>query len=671
MTMLTAAVLGGLAALLAWPLLRDRQLLDRLGNHDPEIRQRAASVLLSRARDSARLRGWIADELDTDSDKAFGLIVGILGELAVDHADARRALAGALSVEDDRRFLLVARALQSKDLLVRQADAGALGRWLLLRLPPPDSEMSADPAVLRAILNQALLQAGPSRYLETLAERAAESALPEIRVLAAALAARLGLDETLAALLEDPDPLVAGDAALAAGYAGRRQLTGPLGELLAESDNVEIASSAAWALALLQGPEAGPAVGKRLAGTDDDALADRLVWVLTRADTPAGRAEITRRMLEGDLPRAATIHAAGRLGLVQVADRVETVLAEATRPGSGVSEPQLLAALIAAGQLGLDARDQTRQILDTLWAPQLNWAMFLAVEHLGRQVRLRPEAEASETCIETLRTAARYESAAAPGATAVPSAAAAAELWLLGPQPSWYRLEPPADQADRPEIEAYAFDTDAPAWWVQHLAGADNSLAGDVLAWKLGGSGRAEARQLARRMLAGPMAVRNNNRLGAAAMMLALAVRAEGLGADQADRIIRSRLYTRFGMVEDYNLRSSYQAALAVLGDREAAENVRRLFELGVGPTRRIFTALLLAGDKTAVDWVLLSGILDPEELVNFFLNRAAGRVMHAIAGDVPLPQLPADPAQRAWQVRMLRQFWLQHRHRLELRWPR
>jgi plasmid stability protein len=409
----------------------------------------------------------------------------------------------------------------------------------------------------------------------------------------------------------------------------------------------------------------------RLADTDHDALADRLVWVLTRADTPAGRAEITRRMLQDDLPRAASIHAAGRLGLVQVADRVRKVLTEATRPGSGVTEPQLLAALIAAGRLGLDARAETRKILDTLWAPKLNWAMFLAVEHLGRQVRLHPESPGSEACIETLQTAARYESAAAPGATAVPSAAAAAELWLLAPQPSWYRLETPPAQTDPPQIEAYAFDNDGPAWWVQHLAGADNSLAGDVLAWKLGRSARPEARQLAERILDGPIPVHNNNRLGAAAMMLALSARAEGLGAEQAGRILRSRLYTRFGMVEDYHLRSSYQAALAVLGDHQAAENVRRLFELGVGPTRRVFTSLLLAGDKTAVDWVLLSGILGPKDLVDFFLNRAAGRVMHAIAGDVPLPQLPADPAQRAWQVRMLRQFWLQHRHSVELQWPR
>ncbi|MFP4354814.1 MAG: hypothetical protein ACLFUJ_06780 [Phycisphaerae bacterium] len=665
LTLMTLAVLAGAVGLIVRPLLVDKQLLDQLSSQDPEVRQLAASRLLQRGADSRRLRRWIGDQLQAESDHACRLSIEILSKLARQHPDAVELLAKGLDSDIDERFALSARALQEHGLLASKATDAQFERWLYLRFPDPKQGPTL--SVQRAILREAIFLDSRGPLLVSLAEKAGAAESPQVRCYAAALAARVGAIETLSNLLDD-EPPVASAAALAAGFAGLHELADPLLKSLADAEDVDIASSAALALANLDAPAHQEAIFDRLARTDDGSeLAERLVWVCSLLAGEQARDVIADRLQQATLPGPMEMLAAGQLGLVQAGEPIVRVLDRSTDPQAQVTDRQLIAALTAARALDLDAAEETERIVRVLWQPRLNLAMILAAENLGSALRTgRLSQEMAARIIDTLDQARRFAPAGDPQAAAVASAVAAAELWLLNPTSSWYTL----GEGGGNVLAQVTFDPTSSAWWIHNNAGADNSLAGELIAWKLALSGRPEATRLAETMLDGPVPVRNEQRLGAAATMLALCGRLGMTDRTKAAELIRSKLHTRFGVVEDRYLQMSYRAALAVLGEPESIPTLRLTFEHGRGPLIRMAAGLLAAGDKSVMDWMFFSGVLTDGDLVAFYVEALGGRVVERFTGPMPFPQPAASRQSQLWQVRVLRHFWAQRHRQVQLRWP-
>ena len=121
----------------------------------------------------------------------------------------------------------------------------------------------------------------PVKYIRRGLSNLSSYPKPKIRRIAAMLAGRLENDETLKTLLGDREPEVVAMAALAAGLSRRTALVGTLAQLLQDSEDIEIVSSAAYVLALLDPQKYSTAICKTILETNDEQLCDRLLHVAT------------------------------------------------------------------------------------------------------------------------------------------------------------------------------------------------------------------------------------------------------------------------------------------------------------------------------------------------------------------------------------------------------
>ena len=216
-TLPAAAALGLAVALIAKPIVTDMLLIRRMGSEDAVVRELAIIQAVIRGRESEatvrRLEGAL--DLDMDNDARFAALASALNQL------------GRFNTPDrDPRLI------------------DKLGVIRLKTTARADSRL----LVLDQIVRVAFTTDRRNEYISRACALAAGDGEPQIRARAALLAAIIKDDKTLQKLLEDEQGEVKAAAMLDAGLARREGLVEKFAPRLLASPEVEVASSAAYAL---------------------------------------------------------------------------------------------------------------------------------------------------------------------------------------------------------------------------------------------------------------------------------------------------------------------------------------------------------------------------------------------------------------------------------------
>ncbi len=343
--------------------------------------------------------------------------------------------------------------------------------------------------------------------------------------------------------------------------------------------------------------------------------------------------------------------------LVAAAGDIRDVLTDG-RPADTLTETHLLAALDAARRLGLPVRKEVHDLTVSQWGRGMP-LLSTSCAHLLGELLQNAAGDASPSrrrCIEVLRRAATYATVptsrpttgpATATTTPLPSAAAAVALWLL--------KDPGAERA------------------VRHAAGADTTLPGDYIAWRLGRSSdptrafKSGLLMLPASGVAAKRPVYSDNERAAGAMLLALSARTNEQKRLAIERITSRLVGGNLGGEDDLYTAGAFRCALLILGDESQRELVRELRGNREFPQRRLMTAMLAVGDRDTLDWLLFRSNLSDDDVAHLLTTRGIGEVLAECAPSLPRvdPNVGADL--QHWQVRILRCYWGVQRERVKL----
>lgn len=671
-----------------------------------------------RQRDQALL-AELANPIAIDRLKAVYKAV----RAAKDNPVTFRRLVEAIDTPNDRQFTAIVEVLRELGRFDRRSQPPER----LDRLRTVEYELTQSPQSRALIYRPALLTDRDNAYLRRALKSSLADPSPELRVMAATLAAKLGGDEALRTLMKDADPKVAARAALDAGIAGRVSLRAGLVPML-DNLNPEVVSAAAFSAIQLDAPGIGHVLFF-LAGRAQDAdLRDRLMWLLpqlkagaftTPASGPSAPASVgvlQERIAEARVKKAflpgATLIAAARLNVPEAPAAIRDVLEAAGKGDAKITIAQTIAAIDAAEMLKMPVRAEVYKICESLWSPKDDFQLLLvhAARALGRQAAM-PQGDRGDTptrheCERLLQYMARFmievpaSAPASGGAGILPSRPAGVPLGSQASNPAEAAGRRPATTGPAASMAAndgrYATTTmpdgavevlgtpipsaaAAVALWdlnvplaeefVREATVDENSVVGDYVVWEMAmGSRKQAAFEVGLKMLpalaTGPRVYFENER-AAGAMLLALSA-----GDDNQRKGALDRIVPRLKSEEmDFVARGSYGCAALILGQKPQLEEVRLLLETGF-PQRRCLTALLAAGDKQALDWLLWSSQHSPEQIAATWLLRGVQDVTAAWAPSLPHVDASAEYDLRMWQVQILRDAYVIHRASLKLDKP-
>jgi hypothetical protein len=625
LTVSVALAVSSAVAVLAWPYVLQRRLLADLDSEDPSIRQLAID----------RAAAWASEQPAT-----------------------RRALADALHDASDRQFYAIATALI-------RAGAGRevlevplrIDRLVTIELAVgQDGAEPNVPAPGRAQrVRRIILTGRANRHIRRALELAATDPAPDVRELAAVLATRLGETDLLALLADDCEPTVVSAALLDAAWTRTTRLADRAAELLDPADQPAVTVAAALALARLDPNAAADAIPDAYRSADSDATRNRLAWAA--GWLPPHRAAAVL----GDLRRHTPPGPATPYGLLSArpAGPAAKTLAEAILADAASAAPSVrLSQLIAAGEVLAESdlpRQALRQACGTMlshWAAgRAQRAMIPLVQAVGRALQpiYHPAEPNLPVEVHCLHLGARYHQP--PGTdpnrswplhTPLASAAAVEWLWRLG-HPQAGRL-------------------------ARQLAGAETTLAGDAVAWRLGRLGDPNAFALGLEMLPPPHdrsptqppnRVYNDNERAAGAMLLALSADTDAQRALARRRIVGRLDGGLYGGEDNPLVRGAYQCALLIAGDESRRPAVRTLLRSIDFPQRRAMTALLVTGDRDALDWLLTNPAVSDWSVAHLLLDRGIAEVLADTHPQLPLPWPAAEKDLLFHQIRWLRHAYL------------
>ncbi|MHC4983038.1 MAG: HEAT repeat domain-containing protein [Planctomycetota bacterium] len=612
LTISVTVVAAAIAGLLAYPHVSQWLVLRDLASSDPDVRDRATRRAIEWVKSSDRFLRRLNETLETAGDEKFLAIAEVLKATGNFFTPQRRG------IDIDRlrahEMLTAYETLDHSDAVLKRQE----------------------------ILRQAAVDRRDNVHVRRIVASAAEDEMSRIREGAAVLAAVVGDEGTLSKLLDDGDGRVASAAALCVGITGLEGLYDRIAGLLGGSD-LERVSAAAYAVVGLRPKQSSGRICELLAETTDAELRDKLLHVLTILDDEPALRTVLEMLADSrraeEFPPAMAMLAAARLALTaqqkqQLVGDVRDVLA-ARRKGTLRAE-SVLAAVKAAELLRADVLDQLIELCESsrrpyevkfVWVPVARLMGALALGREGDD----PARKRAELLLKGL--AGYHDPEVTPSSEfftmPVASAAAAAALWELR-----------ADGAEKA---------------VRDVARAGGRLAVDYLVWHIGLRGRQRAFELASRMLPPPGKSKpNQQELAAGALLTALSA-----GTDQQRAAAAERIAKLLAREDRPALVDAYNCALLMLTRRELLPKVRQMHRLL--QQRRAMTALLVVGDRWALDW-LLWGYLGDTEINYILTDERLREVLAETAPQLPGTDAVGQTSVSLWQARIMRYHYVLNR---------
>lgn len=704
-TMLTASIVG----FFALPHIRDYMLLKDLASPQPAVRTRGIAWGIAWAQQSKTTVPALERALDAAGDEEFRAIVTVLrGVNKFDTSgrdpnqiDRLRLVDFTSSRPDpDSEALALTRRLILQQVIASRRDDAYIRKFLAAAVTDPSSGVREDASLLAARLKD-------FAALGTLLADA-NAAVQSSAAMDAGLAGAKELKEQIARLI--PYPRSPDVVSSCADALIRLSPDFALEVLVPAKGEIRICSPT-------ERSDNRPLANCSL--EDVQILRERMIYCLQRLpDANRVAATVAPGLAMSNyykiVPRAMDLLVGERVKMPEAGMVAKLVLRTAAAGRAEISEEQLLAAIDAAGRMNLPVRAQVDAIIRRLWSPQLSLTMMAAVDLLRQQADLPQPADANapsrDDCLRTLRLAATYqyvpatvpaateptatepsasgpatsEPAATEPATAdlaaskqaasepammntpLASAAAAAALWQLAPATTY---------ATR-EGGAVKLDMLSSAYYVYSAASAEQSGPADYIAWRLAESNNPLAFELGLELL--PPPVDSNvpldrqpprdysaNARAAGAMLLGLAARTPKQRAVAAERIGYRLAGGALGVTPSFYDAGTYRCALLCLGDANQLPEVRQLLREEF-PARRVLTALVAAGDRTVLDW-LLGDLQDrPEDIEFFLIDSGCGEVLAKAVPELPAVDPFAPQEIRLWQVKLMQHYYVIHRETIQ-----
>lgn len=633
----------------------NQRLIEQLGDADPYRREVAVQKAILLGQKHEELASQLIAALDTPDEGRFLSLYYVLQRL------------GKLDTPDvNPRWLDRHRLLEFKAAFASGEED----------IPPSARETAAPTALVRRwYVRQALLCGRNNEYLRRMLIAAANDSSVGVRESAASLAARLGDDDVLAGLLRDPAARVRSATALAAGLAKRTALAEPIRRQFesrlnlvgpSSPDGIDQIASDAYALALLD-----PAGSSELlchttaARADQPELQDRLLLALEALNDEEAL-QTVQDLLHADRwagrsPSGVALYVAGKMHLPEATEIAMEALRAAAEGSQPLSVSRVLGAVDVVAEADYPCRTVAYALCRDLWQPGEPALLTRLAHLLGVQAATKGQlgyVPSRAACVETLRDAAQYSRAGReePVTTPLPSAAAAVALWTLDPAEREFARLDSNDASVSREAILNIVESKTSLFYLREATAADDPAACDYVAWHVGRSGLSQAPAVGRAFL--PVGRKRQPEYNAdvracGAMILALSAN------DQPQRQAAVEHISRRLAREEYPAAGSLRCALLMAGQTDQLAKVRMLLEMEDFPAARALLALLVAGDKTTLDWLLWNtnwNLPVPlEDIPPLLIDQVIGEVLQTAAPSLPTICPAADEATRLWQANILR----------------
>jgi hypothetical protein len=661
-------VIGGALGLIFTPLTLDYLAIGKLTSSNEQTRRKAFARLYLRANQNPATLTRITDALDTENEEKFLALHRLLNRLDKFHSG------DVPEIWIDRyKFIRLKKSFlpktESKNLQenIERAKSGAFTR--------------------REILFDFITVRRDNIYVRKVLDFAATDKIPSVRKTAGMLAAQLEDDNTLGKLLSDRDPSVVAAAALDAGIAKRHELSEKvqqkfkraMNEYLApipsgknperwKLQHIELISNTAYALEALKVNAYNKVLLKGLKilhERKDDILVDRLLRIVAKIDSEDARKVVGEILLskrwDKTFPPASVIQGAAEMKLPQVRPIAMRVLSAAANKDPQVLMSQIIAAVNTARKLNILCRKELELIVRKLWYPGRSPMLVTAVRLLGIQItsdQLQPPGGPSrEQCIKTLHEAAEYTKTLGDGdesealTTPHASAAAAVSLWLINPSGEIYTV---TEQKTAGSVIDMQISKTSGAY-IQNATMSDNPLAGDYVSWNIAAAKLSQGFELGEKLLpaAGSKWKQHNPNVRAAgALLMSLTASNDKQRSEAILRITRRLDLERF-----YTL-GACKCALLMLGDTKLLPEIREMLFVPDYSSRRVITSLLVAGDKSGLDWLLGNPNVLLETAAEIVIVDGLNSVLEVTAAELPLPSISGPNDVIMWEMEIMRRVW-------------
>lgn len=653
-------IIACIIGMLVLPMWRDYKAIRKLGVGDSQQQRDAAIAAATRASTRPEMMHRLIDALDTQNDAKFLAIHDILFHFRKFNAKHVSPL------WIDRYNLIELEKLLAEDKI---------------SATQPAENQKASAIARRTFIYDFIITGQDNFYVRRALELSHVDPLPEVRQASAALAARLGNDAVLKKLLADSDPQVATEAALGINVAGR---TNCLNEVIAKFNaaiaekkiNADLLAACAMTIANLQveTPDLRKIVSLAI-NTPDETLQEKLSFILpiiADQDTTDAMTEYFKNCTAaGKCPNAMMLLAGVKMNMPVAAAIAKDILKKTIDPkqAAGMLQSHIIAAIASLDNTGTPCRREIYDFVKTYWQPGRHLMLIPAAKLLGQQAMVQNQPDGAPTkaqCFELLSQAATWVRQDSKGNftnTPRASAAAAVAAWMINPA----HIEFMVSSGDSPDMETMKVEYTT-AFLVREVVTGEQAFPGDYVAWNIGTTRSTEAFALGKWMLPveGERVEFNPDVRAAGSLLL-------GLAADSANERANAeaRIYKRIAS-EDFVAKGSCQCGLLMLwpGREVLREQVEALLWIPDFPRRRVWTALMFAGDKTVFDSLLFNAAVELRDLAESFVILGMNDVINVLAPSLATPAVAGDESTRMLQMRMMRMQWACGRNSMQYGFP-